>query len=209
MIPQSITRAHLLHALELLKNGQHVVPVPRRQKKFDLFFENKRYAPKYTVALAYKDISGHKLHDFTGGAETNNFLASRGFSVVWKNTNKPVGTMPIDEDEESTFPEGRETYRLHRKYERDSRITRLAKANMLARTGNLQCQACGFSFSDVYGGAGLGYIEAHHTIPVSELRAKKKTKLSDIALVCSNCHRILHRRRPCLSIKALKACLSK
>jgi len=47
---------------------------------------------------------------------------------------------------------------------------------------------------------GRGFIQAHHTIPVSELRKESKTKVRDIALVCSNCHRMLHRRRPWLRI---------
>jgi hypothetical protein len=209
MIPQTITRTHLLHAIQQLESGEQVIPIPRLQKKFDLLFEGKRYPPKYVTSLAYKDVAGYKLHHFTGGAETNNFLASRGFQVVWKNTRKSVGIVPVDEDEESTFPEGRKVYRLHRKYERDSKITKLAKAKRLAETGDLRCEICSFSFAARYGSPGLGYIEAHHTIPVSQLRGKQKTKLSDIALVCSNCHRMLHHRRPWLSAKDLIACLSK
>ncbi|UZW66371.1 hypothetical protein OC195_21405 [Priestia flexa] len=34
-----------------------------------------------------------------------------------------------------------------------------------------------------------------------------ETKVEDIALVCANCHRMLHRQRPWLSISELKQLL--
>ena len=56
---------------------------------------------------------------------------------------------------------------------------------------------------ETYGQLGGGFIEAHHTIPVSELLAKAKTKISDFTLVCSNCHGILHRGEELLSVSEL------
>jgi hypothetical protein len=41
----------------------------------------------------------------------------------------------------------------------------------------------------------------------SELDYGMRTKLADVVLVCSNCHRMLHRRRPWLGIEGLKALL--
>jgi predicted HNH restriction endonuclease len=160
------------------------------------------------VSAAYKEVSGDYLRAFGGGNETNNFLASRGFTVVWKD-GRPVQVAPIDEDEESSFPEGAEKYRMHRSYERDSKITKLAKKMRIQRIGDLSCDVCGFSFCKRYGGLGVGYIEAHHMVPVSQLRGKSRTKLVDIALVCSNCHRMLHRERPWLSLQDLKRHLAK
>ena len=109
-----------------------------------------------------------------------------------------------DEDDESAFPEGRERYSLHRQLERDPKISNLAKRQRLDTTGELRCDICTFSFHEKYGSHGFGYIEAHHTIPISEIKGEYKTKISDIALVCSNCHRMLHRKRPWLTIYNLK-----
>lgn len=36
----------------------------------------------------------------------------------------------------------------------------------------------------------------------------EETKIEDIAIVCSNCHRMLHRKRPWLSINELKQLLT-
>jgi hypothetical protein len=97
-------------------------------------------------------------------------------------TPAKLGNQLIDEDEESTFPEGKRLYKLHRRLERDRKITRKAKEKRLRETRDLCCDACSFSFEKTYGPRGARYIEAHHIIPVSELEEKRKTKLAEIAL---------------------------
>ncbi|MBT3031446.1 MAG: HNH endonuclease [Candidatus Thiodiazotropha sp. (ex Lucina pensylvanica)] len=66
----------------------------------------------------------------------------------------------------------------------------------------------GFDFSEKYGKLGEGFAECHHTKPPSTLKPGEKTKLSDLAVVCSNCHRMLHRAKPWLSIGELRAAIS-
>jgi hypothetical protein len=107
--------------------------------------------------------------------------------------------MSIADNEEMSFPEGKEVYRIHRAKERNQQVIRIAKRHGLQRDPFLCCQICGFSFIKVYGNLGEGFIEAHHTAPLSTLEESTETKVEDIALVCSNCHRMLHRRRPWLS----------
>jgi putative restriction endonuclease len=58
------------------------------------------------------------------------------------------------------------------------------------------------------GEIGEEFVEGHHTVPVSELKEGQKTRVEDIALVCSNCHKMLHRRRPWLSKEELKKLIS-
>lgn len=130
---------------------------------------------------------------------------------IWalhNKSDKPVVQFPAAEidDEEISFPEGREVFRLHRQRERSSRLVKMVK-DKAAKCGKLHCQVCGFDFSQVYGALGQGFIEAHHALPVSMLSTETPTRVSDIALVCSNCHKMLHRRRPWLSIEALTAIL--
>jgi putative restriction endonuclease len=38
---------------------------------------------------------------------------------------------------------------------------------------------------------------------VSEIKPGEKTKNEDLALLCSNCHRIVHRKKPWLSVEKL------
>ena len=107
------------------------------------------------------------------------------------------------EEEEEQFPEGRILYRLHRARERSSELIARAKAKTLKEKGRLECAACGFDFVNAYGLLGQGFIECHHLLPLSQLERAKSTRISEIALVCANCHRMLHRRRPWLSFAEL------
>jgi len=81
MIPQNVTRSHILKALkEIDQNG---IPAQRKARGYALHFQGKQYPPKYVVALANKFANGFLLpsNDFGGGSETNEFLTSRGFMV--------------------------------------------------------------------------------------------------------------------------------
>lgn len=103
-----------------------------------------------------------------------------------------------------SFPEGRLKERLHVMRERSFELVQKAKDRAMVEHGALTCTCCGFSFAARYGKIGEGFIEAHHTVPVSELHPDgEETRLEDIALVCSNCHRMLHRRRPWLTMSEL------
>jgi len=104
-----------------------------------------------------------------------------------------------DADEAEGFPEGRIQYRVHRTYERSRRLRELAKRRALKTHGRIACVVCGFDFAAVYGALGDGFIECHHTKSVSTLPEGATTKLEDIALLCANCHRMVHRRRPWLT----------
>lgn len=106
------------------------------------------------------------------------------------------------------FPEGRKVERQHTVRERNSELVVKAKAQFKKKHGRLYCEVCKFDFEATYGGAGCDFIEVHHIIPVCELEPGTKTKISDLAMVCSNCHRMLHRRRPWLSISALRKLIS-
>lgn len=101
------------------------------------------------------------------------------------------------------FPEGRLAYRIHRVRERNPEVIRKAKTNFIkSNAGKLFCQACDFDFVAVYGERGIDYIEGHHKKLVSEMREGEKTKIEDIAMLCSNCHRMIHRK-PMISVEEL------
>ncbi len=106
--------------------------------------------------------------------------------------------------EPAAFPEGRILERRHRARERSSEVVALAKGRRWEQEGKLACDCCGFDFHAIYGEIGFQFIEAHHTIPVSEMEEGHVTRVEDIALVCANCHRMLHRARPWRSIKDLR-----
>ena len=65
-------------------------------------------------------------------------------------------------------------------------LVRRKKEKLLRQDEASLCEACEFDFEVVYGDRGKGFIECHPTKPASELKAGEKTRLSDVALVCSN-----------------------
>lgn len=105
---------------------------------------------------------------------------------------------------EEESEEGRLLTRIHRYRERDPKLVKRKKDRVLKELNSLSCEVCSFDFGKVYGDRGHGFVECHHTKPVSEIEVGEKTKLSDLSLVCSNCHRMIHRKRPWLSVEKLK-----
>lgn len=100
--------------------------------------------------------------------------------------------------------EGRVLTRLHTYRECDPKLVALKKQGALHERGRLVCEVCDFDFEVAYGRRGHRFIECHHTKPLSELQSSQKTRLDDLALLCSNCHRMIHRKRPWLSIAELR-----
>lgn len=103
--------------------------------------------------------------------------------------------------------EGRVLTGLHRRYERNAALVRAKKQRALAQFGKLTCEACDFDFRERYGEHGDGFIECHHTVPVHALRPGARTRGSDLRLLCANCHRMIHAKRPWLSMEQLIAIL--
>ncbi|MHB1707097.1 MAG: HNH endonuclease [Acidithiobacillus sp.] len=129
------------------------------------------------------------------------------FSLVSSRT-KADELDPSRPSVRSGFPEGKLKERLHLSRERNRELVLKAKLLAQNRDGCLKCACCGFDFFATYGEVGKGFIEAHHTKPVSTLHENgEETKIEDIALVCSNCHRMLHRKRPWLKMNELSSLL--
>jgi hypothetical protein len=93
-----------------------------------------------------------------------------------------------DTIDETESEEGKWLYTMHRFRERDRSLVRKKKASV----SNPICECCNFDFSNTYPNLGNGFIECHHKIPINQ--GERITKLEDLALVCANCHRMLHRK---------------
>ena len=85
--------------------------------------------------------------------------------------------------------EGRRRLRVHLGRERSRRLIKTFKDSLTS----FACEACKTDLGEVYGDLGEGYIEAHHRLPVAQLEEGATTKLSDLAALCPNCHRMIHR----------------
>jgi hypothetical protein len=92
--------------------------------------------------------------------------------------------------------EGRIVDRMIKRRERKKKIISLKKKQVLQATKALLCEVCAFDFCEFYGGRGSEYAECHHRVPMSASDAPRRTHLDDLAIVCANCHRMLHQRPP-------------
>lgn len=109
--------------------------------------------------------------------------------------------------EDIEAPEGRILALYHRTRERSRELVHRKKAHA-ARAGRaIACEVCDFDFAARYGPRGVGFIECHHKQPLSSTSAGATTRLADLALVCSNCHSMLHRGRPWPSVEELRRSL--
>ena len=106
------------------------------------------------------------------------------------------------EDEQAD--EGSRALVTHRRIERSLKLVASKRRAVLKATGGLACEICSFDFLQFYGPIGLEFCEVHHLKPLAELTGKHTTTLADLAVVCSNCHRMLHRGRPCFTPDELK-----
>lgn len=74
----------------------------------------------------------------------------------------------------------------------------ILELSALLRTAGL------YPASALHGSIGDSFIECHHRRPRSDLRSKQRTALDDLALVCANCHRMMHGRRPWITVEQLR-----
>ncbi|MCI0703971.1 MAG: HNH endonuclease [Planctomycetia bacterium] len=97
---------------------------------------------------------------------------------------------------EQTYSEGKVRLRLHRRKERNRTVVRQRKQQVLkTQQGKLLCEVCDFDFVALYGEElGYGFAECHHRVPLAQLTEEHRITPDELAIVCANCHRILHRR---------------
>jgi len=104
------------------------------------------------------------------------------------------------ESEEELF-EGKKVQGYTNHFERNSKLR--SKAIWLH---GFKCMACGFDFEQKYGERGSKFIEVHHIKPISSLEEETRVDpKTEMAVVCSNCHRMIHRKKDrILSLEELK-----
>ena len=147
------------------------------------------------------------LEEFYGKRLLLKSIANKIKATVNNKTlvNNLYGISDEEEDSMVSVQEGKVIYKLHKLRERDSKIIKRKKELYLKKHGKLNCEVCDFDFHRVYGDIGFGFIEAHHKVPLSDLDGEAKTELKDLALVCSNCHRMLHRKINTLTVSELSS----
>ncbi|MDB4909070.1 MAG: endonuclease family protein [Gemmatimonadetes bacterium] len=100
--------------------------------------------------------------------------------------------------------EGARYLASHLRIERDSGLVRRKRITTLREKGRLACEVCDFDFHERYGKSGEGFCEVHHLQPLGHASEAHSTSLSDLAVLCANCHRMIHRGTRILSVSGLR-----
>ena len=81
-IPTYINETHIVKAVGRIIRGG--IPATRRSRRYCLVTTGHHLPPKFTISVAHQVAKGDQLHpdEFSGGAESNEFLRQRGFEVV-------------------------------------------------------------------------------------------------------------------------------
>jgi len=108
--------------------------------------------------------------------------------------------------ESENFTEGGMSLRLVNYFERNPELRTKA-----VRIHGTTCLACGFNYESKYGEHGKDFIEVHHINPVSRNLEKKNIDPNkDLVVLCSNCHRMIHRNKmKILSLEDLQELIKK
>jgi predicted restriction endonuclease len=94
-------------------------------------------------------------------------------------------------EEESYHKDGAVKRYYGKRYERNPENRKKA-----IEIHGLNCVACGFNFEKVYGERGKDFIEVHHVKPLSTIGKEVVIDpTEDLVPLCSNCHRMIHRRK--------------
>lgn len=99
--------------------------------------------------------------------------------------------LPPEDLDEAEFAEGSSATYTHRRRERSRKI-RQSLIEARRQSGSFHCDLCKLTASNEAAIADA-IFEAHHVVPLSQLLGVTATKLKDMALLCANCHRLMHR----------------
>jgi hypothetical protein len=85
------------------------------------------------------------------------------------------------------------------------RTAKLIDAAKKSKDGLLRCEVpdCGFCFEEVYGEVGADFAHVHHLNALAERDKAEETTLADLAVVCANCHAMIHRHGECRPLEGL------
>lgn len=109
--------------------------------------------------------------------------------IILHVADAPLNSNPSDDEEE--FAEGSVFTVLHKRIERN-RLLRSKLIKARKTRGQLRCDVCGITSGSEDPRFEDAIFEAHHVVPL-HTQGATKTKLSDTALLCANCHRLTHR----------------
>lgn len=164
-------------------------------------------AKRLNTAVGY--VSRFVLYGFqvvTGERVAKVKALLKGSQFVPREAN--AGNSPAFIQDIDSVVEGQASLVQHIKRERSRKLISAKKAEVLRKTGRLACEACGFDFRRKYPWIDAPFAEVHHKEPLAGSKGPTTTSLAALAILCANCHRMIHRTRPMMTVEGFRAALN-
>lgn len=157
----------------------------------------------YRILIFYREADRDPFKFAGVGTPVPHLESSRPVRVDWVFGSEDSEHVPFFTDEYTAgarFSEGQRTKVYVNRYERDRRAR-----DKCVQFHGVNCAVCKINFGEFYGEIGEGYIHVHHITPVSALGDTCAVDpVTDLVPVCPNCHAMLHRTNPPLSVEDLR-----
>ena len=163
----------------------------------DLLFKVLSEQPMISLAQLQDRYPAYNWSPQASGLSVPESIASELFSEIQQSP--AFGFLVPSENEVRLYAEGKSKSVTSKTYDRSP----LARQACIEHYG-YTCCVCGFNFERVYGPLGENYIEVHHLKPIADIGKEYLIDpIKDLRPVCANCHRMLHKQRPPLSVEEL------
>jgi 5-methylcytosine-specific restriction protein A len=167
-------------------NDQRVIDAAGAGDEIHLFYRDRHHTD-FTYFGQIKLVEHTSLKDTPSRFvfDTHRFEALAASSIETEELTHGQGEPFLGDSE------GKKRYALHVSYERSPKNRAAA-----IQIHGTKCKCCGFDFDKVYGPElARSYIEVHHVKSITEIEGTVNPE-TDLVPVCSNCHSMVHRRRP-------------
>jgi 5-methylcytosine-specific restriction protein A len=165
----------------------------------DLLFKALSEKPIIPLAYLHDKYPDYSWTPQASGMSIPDEIAAELFALI--QSNSKFSFKPSVKKEIELFAEDRQKSVTYKTYDRSP----AARQACIQHYG-YSCSVCGFNFEDAYGKLGAKYIEVHHLKQVADMGEEYLIDpVKDLLPVCANCHRMLHKTRPPISIEELKS----
>lgn len=181
------------YAERLLEQGTFI-PVFLRRQEFAWEFVGRFHATLYTT-------------DASDLYPAKSYRRKDALAVLYLDLEPCDSREQVTDDpsiSSATAVEGGAVLTSHIRRERSRQLVEAKRRAHRVEHGHLSCEACGLSECELPPEIGEACFEAHHLLPLGLRQASAITKLDDLGLLCANCHRLIHRSSPMLSVRDLR-----
>lgn len=157
--------------------------------------------------LALSKLKGGELGRVHWGTQASGIQIKFGvddLERLWADHLRRVRPVRAEEHEcalEGALKLSLTRHRAREAWLRDAKIQEAKSSG----DGRIRCEVpgCGFDFFEIYGEIGRDFAHVHHCKPLGDRTRPSRTSLGEMAIVCANCHAMIHRGGVCRPLRGL------